>query len=335
MLAASDQTDGRAISSMLTAGPAGAHLTDEINIASSPGHAFAMGCLAIASGLRRRVLVTSWGKASEIATEGGHAAAERLSADPYYERDAGVSPVAALGFQALAHRSTVPRAADAARAVVVKNRANGAANEWAVLRRAVDEAEIEASPVVAYPLHEAEIAAETDGVFALVLAGADEADRGEAVWVHGVGWSSDSSRLGERDLVRLPHLRQAARQAYDQAGVRDPLRELHLCEVHDASADAEVLAYEALGLCATGEGPELALSGATARDATLPVNPSGGSLSGEAPFGGGLRKILEAVRQLRGEAGGVQVHGAARALVQVGAGFAGQFQTVAVLGGEP
>jgi hypothetical protein len=64
------------------------------------------------------------------------------------------------------------------------------------------------------------------------------------------------------------------------------------------------------------------------------VSPSGGSLAGEAPFGGPLRKVLDAIRQVRGDAGGTQVPGASRALAQVTGGFAGQFQTVAILGRE-
>ncbi len=68
VIAASDQVDGRAISSMLTSGPAGAYLSDEINAASSPGHAFALACMQIMSGSHRRLLVSSWGKASESAS---------------------------------------------------------------------------------------------------------------------------------------------------------------------------------------------------------------------------------------------------------------------------
>lgn len=329
VLSASDQTDGRAISSMLTSGPAGAYFNDEINIASSPGHALAMAYLAIVSGLHRRVLVASWGKASEISVEGGHAATERLSTDPYYERDAGLSPTAALALQAQAHRASSSLAEEGARAVVVKNRANGVRNERAVVRSPLGKEEFLQSPPLAYPLRHAEVAPECDGVFALVLAVADPSDR---IVIEGIGWCADSSRLGERDLIGLPHLREAARRSYALAGIVEPHSQLDLCELQDATGDAEVLAYEALGFCEPGGGPALALSGRTALDGALPINPSGGSLAGEAPFGGSLRKVIEVVRQLGGEAGSVQVEGAERAVVHVASGFAGQFQTVAVLG---
>ncbi|HWB70036.1 MAG TPA: hypothetical protein VG518_08660, partial [Solirubrobacterales bacterium] len=54
------------------------------------------------------------------------------------------------------------------------------------------------------------------------------------------------------------------------------------------------------------------------------VNPDGGSLRGEAPFGGPLRKVLEGVRAIRGGSAG-------RAVAHLTTGFAGQFQTVVVL----
>lgn len=68
----------------------------------------------------------------------------------------------------------------------------------------------------------------------------------------------------------------------------------------------------------------MALSGAGDR----PINRGGGSVRGEAPFGGPLRKLLEAVRAVR-------VGDADRALAQMATGFAGQFQTVAIVEGRP
>jgi len=332
VIAASDQTDGRAISSMLTAGPAGAYLNHEINIASSPGHALAIAYLSILAGLHGRVILASWGKASELVSAGGPAAAERLSADPYYERDVGISPVAALGFQACRHRASSTRGAAAARAVVGKNRANGARDETAALRERVSAEQFDASPLVADPLRAVEVAAAADGAYALLLA--NERLEGRApVRIAGVGWSTDRSRLADRDLVGLPHLGAAAARAFEQADIREPRDEIDVCELDDGSADAEVLACDALGIAEGADAQRWILAGGSALDGSMPVNPSGGSLCGEAPFGGGLRKVIAATRQLQGRAAGVQVPGARRALVQIASGFAGQLQTVAVLEG--
>lgn len=132
----------------------------------------------------------------------------------------------------------------------------------------------------------------------------------------GIGWAADAYRLCERDLLGLPHLRSAAAMACSMAGIREP-RQLGFFELHDYSADAELLAMAALGLT---------------RDDIERVNLSGGSMGGEAPFGGVLRKICDAFARLSDGTAILEDAGCARsALVQMSSGFAGQFQTVAVL----
>jgi len=303
VLAASDQTDGRAISSMLTAGPAGAYLNDEINVASSPGHALALGYMQILAGTHRCVLVSSWGKSSEAV--GGSAPAERLSAEPFFERDGGLSDLGAAAMQAGVNRSRDPeRAAAAAAAVVAKNRPGTTA------------AEVVASALVATPLHELEVAPEVDRSFSVLLERA--ADFAGAPALAGVGWRSDLGRVGERDLVGLPHLTAAAADAYARAGVADPGAEVGSWHLHDYTPDAEILAYGPLGICAAAEAFDHALRGDDR------VNPDGGSLAGVAPFGGPMRTVIEAVRRAR--------EGRARfSVAQLSTGFAGQFQTVAVV----
>jgi acetyl-CoA C-acetyltransferase len=117
----------------------------------------------------------------------------------------------------------------------------------------------------------------------------------------------------------LAHLERAAADSYRRAGVSDPLSEVGDWRLHDYTPDAELLAYAPLRLCAPRESLEFAVSG------ERPINRGGGSLRGEAPFGGPLRKLTDAVLRLRG--GGIE-----RAVVQIAGGFAGQFQTVLVIG---
>jgi hypothetical protein len=308
VLAASDQTDGRAISSMLTAGPAGAYLNDEINIASSPGHAFAVAVLSILSGLHERILLTTWGSASESATVGGAEAAERLSFDPYFDRDV-LSSLAVAAFQAGAQRSR-DGGHDGARALVEQSVANAP--------RSAGE-----SHLVAHPLASDELAAPLDGAFSLVLS-VPSAARTTLAAVQGIGWSTDTGVVSARDLVRLPHLRTAALDAYARAGI-DGADAVDGFELHDYTPDAGLLAAEALGLCADGAAPAAAVDGTFTSGGRRPMNLTGGSLAGEAPFGGPLRKVHNVLRQFD--------EGARRGLAQVAGGVAGQFQTVIVLGG--
>jgi acetyl-CoA acetyltransferase len=315
--ACSDQIDGRAISSMINSGPAGGHLRDEVNIASSGAHALIAGYLAVASGRRKVVLVSSWGKASE----GNVRVAEHLTTDPYFDRDLPLTDITAMGMQAQALRSRLPKAEEAAVRVVLKN--------LGAVGTTVQEEDIRTSPIAAVPLRLAEIAPLQDGAYAIVLAARSIATGGSPrVVVRGVGWAADPYRLPDRDLVGLPNLRVAAGQAYRRANVRTA-DEVRFFEVHDYCGDAEILACSALGLGDLEDVIDLILAGETEPGGSRPVNASGGSLRGETPFAGGLQKVADAIAGLEVAATAGQD---VIAVVQTSAGFAGQFQTVAVLG---
>ncbi len=102
--------------------------------------------------------------------------------------------------------------------------------------------------------------------------------------------------------------------------------DLHVVEVHDATAPAELLIYEELNLCQPGEGGKLIDDGITQTGGRCPVNPSGGLLAKGHPVGAtGVAQICEIFWQLRGEAGQRQVSGAKVGLTENGGG---------VLGGE-
>jgi acetyl-CoA acetyltransferase len=128
------------------------------------------------------------------------------------------------------------------------------------------------------------------------------------------GWNH---REDEPDTVEL-----CAREAYEQAGVAP--KDLNVIELHDASAPAEIIGYEQLGLCPKGEGGKLVESGATKLGGRLPVNTSGGLLRKGHPVGAtGLAQIVELTEQLQGRAGKRQVKGAKLALAQNGGGKKG------------
>jgi acetyl-CoA acetyltransferase len=121
----------------------------------------------------------------------------------------------------------------------------------------------------------------------------------------------------EPDTVEL-----CAREAYEEAGVGP--QDIDVIELHDASAPAEIMAYEQLGLCVRGEGGKLVESGATKLGGRQPVNTSGGLLRKGHPVGAtGLAQVVELTEQLQGRAGKRQVEGARLALAQNGGGKKG------------
>jgi acetyl-CoA acetyltransferase len=113
-----------------------------------------------------------------------------------------------------------------------------------------------------------------------------------------------------------------SREAYEESGVGPP--ELDVVELHDASAPAEIMAYEYLGLCPKGDGGKLITEGATRLGGRLPVNTSGGLLRKGHPVGAtGIAQIVELTEQLQGRSGERQVEGARVGLAQNGGGNIG------------
>ena len=117
------------------------------------------------------------------------------------------------------------------------------------------------------------------------------------------------------------------------AGIQNPQKEIDIAEIYDAFSYQELLWTEGLGFCDRGEGGKLVTSGATAKDGRLPVNPSGGLMGAHPVIAAGLIRMVEAVNQLRGEAGEMQVNKQVNtALVQGVNGVCGQSHCVWILG---
>jgi acetyl-CoA acetyltransferase len=93
-------------------------------------------------------------------------------------------------------------------------------------------------------------------------------------------------------------------------------------ELHDASAPAELMTYEELGLCKPGEGGKMIDEGVTEISGRIPVNTSGGLLAKGHPVGAtGVAQICEIFWQLRGEAGKRQVKNPKVGLTENGGGM--------------
>ena len=205
-------------------------------------------------------------------------------------------------------------------AVVVKNQHNGARNPRAQYGSELTIADVLASRKVVDPLTLLMCSPISDGAAAAVIVSGRVAAR---LGVSGPRITASVVVSGNRHDKADPtagSTARAARAAYEQAGLGPD--DLDVAEVHDASAPAELIVYEQLGLAAPGGAPELLASGRTALDGALPVNTSGGLLSKGHPIGAsGLAQICEATWQLRSQAGARQVPGARVALTQNGGGW--------------
>ena len=177
------------------------------------------------------------------------------------------------------------------------------------------------------------ISPRTTGVVALFLASEEfiEARRIDAAWIAGMGWATEPSFLGDRDLAQAPALVAAAKVAYREAGVADPATAFDLAEVADATAYQELLAYEALGLASRKDWQAKVSEGSFGPTGDLPVNLSGGAVSRNPTFCAGLVAIGEVANQVRGRAGRIQKPIVRQALAHAASGIAMQYQTVVVL----
>ncbi len=319
-----DQLDGRAISVMMASAAVGGVDRDILSTPSGSEHAFILGALRVASGQFRTQLVAAWSptEASSIPE------AERLAADPYFHRRLPLDELSAHALQAAALEQSVPGVRDVAAAILAKNRQHGAL--------AYPDPPVRSVPGPArWPLDAGMTANPVTGCVALVLATTDFiAERGlaDVAWIRGMGWATEPSFLGDRDLGTAPALQAAARQAYAEAGITDPVAQLDVVEITDATPYAELLAYEALGLCARRDWAARAGDGTFARDGRLPVNLSGGVQTFNPVFCTGLIRFAEIANQVRGRAGRHQQDGARNGLAQAGSGFAMQYQAAIVLG---
>ncbi len=205
--------------------------------------------------------------------------------------------------------------------VSAKNSFHGSLNERAQFREALSVEDVLASPMIAEPLTRPMCSPIGDGAAAVVLVSEAKArELGIKRPVRIVssvlrsGWDHDYGQDGAGEVC--------SREAYEEAGIGPD--ELSVVELHDASAPAEVMAYEYLGLCPSGEGGKLIDEGVTRLGGRLPVNTSGGLLRKGHPVGAtGIAQIVELTEQLQGRSGKRQVEGASIGLAQNGGGNIG------------
>lgn len=190
--------------------------------------------------------------------------------------------------------------------VAVKSHQNASLNPYAQYREVYSVEDILNSPMVAEPLTRLMCSPIGDGAAALILCSEEKARQltTKPVWVTASILGSGKDRApGEPGVTT-----RMAKKAYEMAGVGP--ENIDVIELHDASAPAELMEYEELGLCKVGEGGKLIDDGVTALNGKIPVNPSGGLLSKGHPIGAtGCAQLTEIVWQLRGQAGDRQVKG--------------------------
>ncbi len=176
-------------------------------------------------------------------------------------------------------------------------------NPHAVHRQVVTVEDVLASSIVADPLHRLDCCVMTDGGGAIVMVRPEIARRLKRplVNVRGAGSAVQHSQGGEINLTHSA-ARHSGAQAFAQAGVHP--RDIRYASIYDSFTITVIVQLEDLGFCAKGEGGRFVADGnLISGQGRLPFNTDGGGLCTNHPGNkGGMTKILEAVRQCRGEA---------------------------------
>jgi acetyl-CoA C-acetyltransferase len=258
--------------------------------------------------------------------------------DPIYMRCLGLDMVTACALQARRYMKRYGITEEEMAVISVKNHLNALSNPNAHLGLKITVDDVMKSRKVSDPLKLLDCSPVSDGAACIILANEERARKitDKPVWVKGVSFCAGAYLLGDRDLAECKALEKAARKAYTMAGIRDPRREIDVAEVYDAFTYQESMWTEGLGFCGPGEGGKLAVSGTTAKGGDIPVNPSGGLLGAHPVIAGGLIRMVETVRQIRGEAGAMQVKDNVKIALAHGVnGVCGQSHCVWLLGRNP
>lgn len=211
-------------------------------------------------------------------------------------------------------------------AVAISHRRHALLNDNAMMKKPMTLDDHRASKMICSPLRLLDCSLVADGGGAVVLTSAANARRLGAKMTR---LRSIAMRMTHNSVAVMPDIEDfgmaaAGREAFEAAAIGP--EDIDVAELHDAFTISVLVTLDALGFCEPGGAGELFRSGAVSLGGKWPVNTHGGLLS-QAHIGGMLH-IVEAVRQLRGEAGARQVENARYALVS---GNGGVFSVCGVM----
>jgi len=252
---------------------------------------------AIAEGKCKVALVSLAGK--------GRGGPTRYSEAPELGFEAPFGPVTVAWYALAAQRHMYEFGTTSEQLAEIKVAASHHAqyNPNAFLKKKVTIEEVVSSPLVADPLHRLDSCVITDGGGAVVLVSPEVARDlpRRKVKILGHGESPKHTNNGRIDLT-YTGARWSGPRAFEEAGVSHS--DIDYASIYDSFTITVLLQIEDLGFCEKGKGGHFVSDGALlSPGGKLPFNTDGGGLCNNHPANrGGMTKILEAVRQLRGEA---------------------------------
>ena len=285
---------------------------------ASGGAALRQGYLAVASGMVDVALVVGVEKFTDkIGSEVEEATATESDADFESIHGMTITAQAALLMKRYMHENNVPENGFAGFALTAH--ANGVANKNAAFRKAIKAEMYAKSEMVSDPLKVFDMAPHLDGAAALVLTRRElipSNGQSPLVKIAGSAASSDTLALHDRkDMLYFDTAQISADKAMKQAGIA--LNQINFFEYHDVFNIYAALQLEAIGFAIKGQGWKLAEDGEIGLKGKIPCATMGGMKArGFAGGASGVYQAVEAVTQLRDQAGANQIAGAKYGLIQ-------------------
>lgn len=247
-----------------------------------------------------------------LITLAGRPRAAGLNAEPMvdwnipdmpFEQPYGPTVVNTYGLCAMRHMHEYGTTSEQLAWIKVAASHHAQHNPNAMLKKVVTVEEVVNSPMISDPLHRLDCCVVSDGGGALIVTSAEIAKtlKRKSVRVIGTGEAAKHPSGGQIDLS-YSAAAWAGRQAFEQAGVT--AADIQYASIYDSFTITALMQIEDLGFCKKGEGGKFVADGGLISGVgKLPFNTDGGGLCNNHPANrGGITKVIEAVRQLRGEA---------------------------------
>jgi acetyl-CoA C-acetyltransferase len=304
-------------------------------VISHVGHAMA----AIQAGRCQVVLITQAGKA-HIPSGGQRpslADVTRMAPEGSFEGVYGPTTLGVYAMGARRHMYEFGTTSEQLAEIKVAASVHAQHNPNAVYRKPVTVQDVVSSPLVGDPLHRLDCCIMTDGGGALVVVSPEVASglKRRCVKVLGQGEAPKHTMNGKVDLTYTGAVWSGAR-AFAEAGITP--QDIDYVSIYDSFTITVLVCLEDLGFCEKGEGGPFVQDGTLqAPHGRLPFNTDGGGLCSNHPgHRGGVTKVIEAVRQLRGEANpGTQVPDCEFALAHGTGGLINRHGSCTVILGQP
>jgi acetyl-CoA C-acetyltransferase len=263
----------------------------------------------ILAGLADVVALEAHSKAADVVDK---VSVERMALEPTMVRPLGADTDVLAALEMDAFLRSVGRSRKVLDELVARSKRQAMRNPRASFGARIDGEDVERSGLLSSPLRRMDKAPYADAGVVLVLAseGWIRKNKKDAVYVDAVSWSSSLPWYDGGEPAKAGYARLAYEKALSRAGLARDLGKFDILELDDTYSYKLLQHLHSLARSGAEEERVLAGSGPA-------LNPSGGALGvGNLLEASALHRLLECVLQLRGEAGGTQVRGARRALVQ-------------------